>query len=424
MRIIHFADLHIGVETYGRVDPATGLSTRLQDFLRAYDELVEFAIRERVDLVLFCGDAYKSRDPSQTHQREFARRIAKLSLAGIPVFLLTGNHDLPNAVGRATALEIFQTIPLNNVHVASRIGTYVVETRAGPLQVVAAPWVTHSRLLSVEEHKNVPADQVHHLMEERITQSIRHEIEGLDLALPAVFAGHLALPLAVAGSEKGMALGRDPVIQKSELDNPAFDYVALGHIHKRQEFDGLAPVVYSGSLQRVDFGEGDVFEFWGNSMRQRRVAEEKGFYVVEIDPERRSGERLRSHRFVPANARPFITMNIKVRGDNPTDEALRAITRIPVRDAIVRMQLRMSRASAAHFDEAEVRRALSGVHYLAGIAREMDEEARAARLGGVSIHDLTPLRSLELYLETKKTAPQRAKELINMARRLMDEEPK
>ena len=79
MKIVHFADLHLGVETYGRPDPATGLSTRLLDFLRAFDELVDFAIEEQVDVVLFCGDAYKSREPSQTHQREFAKRGRKFS---------------------------------------------------------------------------------------------------------------------------------------------------------------------------------------------------------------------------------------------------------------------------------------------------------------------------------------------------------
>ena len=110
MRILHFADLHLGVETYGKTDPQTGLSTRLLDFLRALDELVDYAVAERVDLVLFCGDAYKSREPSQTHQREFARRIRRLVDAGIPVFLLVGNHDLPAAVSRATSLEIFDTL--------------------------------------------------------------------------------------------------------------------------------------------------------------------------------------------------------------------------------------------------------------------------------------------------------------------------
>ena len=105
MKILHFADLHLGVETYGRPDPATGLSSRLHDFLSAFDQLVDYALYNKVDLVLFCGDTYKSREPSQTQQREFARRINHLAVSGIPVFLLIGNHDLPNAIGRATSTE-------------------------------------------------------------------------------------------------------------------------------------------------------------------------------------------------------------------------------------------------------------------------------------------------------------------------------
>ena len=64
MRILHFDDLHLGIENFGRIDPETELSTRLLDFLRTYDEVVEYAIDNRVDLVLFCSDAYKSRDPN------------------------------------------------------------------------------------------------------------------------------------------------------------------------------------------------------------------------------------------------------------------------------------------------------------------------------------------------------------------------
>ena len=91
MRIIHFADLHIGVEAYGRplvqTDLPTlpewfapgedkerylGQSTRLVDFLAAFDELIDYSIKNDADLVIFSGDAYKSRDPTQTNQREFA----------------------------------------------------------------------------------------------------------------------------------------------------------------------------------------------------------------------------------------------------------------------------------------------------------------------------------------------------------------
>src|SRR3990172_4208481 len=116
IRILHFADLHLGVESYGHVDPATGLSSRLADFLSALDELVDYALNNKVDLVLFCGDAYKNREPSQTQQRELAKRINRLATNGIPVFLLVGNHDLHNAFNKATAVDIFDTLAIRNVY--------------------------------------------------------------------------------------------------------------------------------------------------------------------------------------------------------------------------------------------------------------------------------------------------------------------
>ena len=48
MRILHFADVHIGVENYARTNPETGLSTRLHDFLDTFDELVDYAIESGV----------------------------------------------------------------------------------------------------------------------------------------------------------------------------------------------------------------------------------------------------------------------------------------------------------------------------------------------------------------------------------------
>ncbi len=131
IRILHFADLHLGVENYGRLDPETGLSSRLMDFLHAFDFVVDYAIKEQVDLLLFAGDAFKNRDPSPTHQREFARRMQRLSAAEIPTFLLVGNHDLPNAIKRAHAVEIFNTLETPNITVAERPGYHRIATRGG-----------------------------------------------------------------------------------------------------------------------------------------------------------------------------------------------------------------------------------------------------------------------------------------------------
>ena len=78
--------------------------------------------------MLLAGDAYKGRDPTQTHQREFAKRLNRLSQAGIPTFLLVGNHDLPAASSRATAVDIFPTLEVANVYVGNNLQNYDVET--------------------------------------------------------------------------------------------------------------------------------------------------------------------------------------------------------------------------------------------------------------------------------------------------------
>ncbi|MFC1962524.1 exonuclease SbcCD subunit D, partial [Chloroflexota bacterium] len=196
MKILHFSDLHLGVETHGTLDPETGFSTRLLDFLKALDQVVDYALENRVDLVLFCGDAYKGREPSQTHQREFAKRLHRLTESDIPVFLLAGNHDLPNAVGRATAVEIFHTLSIKNIHVASRPDIYHLQTASGPLQIAALPWARRSLLLSKEESRNLTFQQTNDRLQEILTRTLEAFVESLDPSLPAVLAAHISLSTA------------------------------------------------------------------------------------------------------------------------------------------------------------------------------------------------------------------------------------
>ena len=93
MKLLHFADAHIDMANYGRHDPETGLPLRVLDFLKSLDTIVDAAISEKVDMVIFAGDAYKDRSPAPTFQREWGKRIIRLSRAKIPTLLLVGNHD-------------------------------------------------------------------------------------------------------------------------------------------------------------------------------------------------------------------------------------------------------------------------------------------------------------------------------------------
>ena len=407
MRILHFSDVHIGVESYGSTDPDTGLSTRLLDFLATFDEVVDFALDNSVDLVLFAGDAYKSRDPSQTHQREFARRIARLSREGVPVFLLVGNHDLPHIASRATALDIFPTLSVPNVTIGDRLDTYIVDTAAGPLQVVALPWIRRSAFLAREETRSLTIDEINRQLQERVTNLLAWQIQSLDPSLPAILTAHVSLNTARTSSEQSMLLGRDPVLMQSALARPELDYVALGHIHKRQTLSQNPYVVYSGSLERIDFGEEN---------------DDKGFCVIDLDTTAPRGQRLVDFRFQPVNARRFLTIEVAVDADeDPTQEALKAIARRRVADAIVRVRITMPQEVEAQLRENEVRDALASAHFVAPIVRDVTRERRT-RLGGASVEGLSPKEALRLYLETTKATAERAQVLLSYAERLINEE--
>ena len=409
MRILHFADLHIGVENYGRIDPATGLSSRLGDFLHTYDELVDYAIDTGIDLALFCGDAYKSRDPSQTHQREFAKRIARLAAAGIPTFLLVGNHDTPQVIAQATALEIFPTLNVQNVHIGDRLQTYSVETRAGPLQVVAVPWIKRSEFLAQDETRGMTHEQINQALESALTNAIRVQADALDPAIPALLAGHVTISQSRLASEQSMMLGHDHVLLNSSVALPQFDYVALGHIHRYQKLSENPYVVYAGSLQRVDFGE---------------ERDDKGFCVIDLDPVRPVGSRLRNFEFVKSDARRFVTIDVALKADDddPTASIVKQIVAQPVDDAIVRVRLAMPAELEAHLNENEIRAALSHAHHIASISKHVRDRPRT-RLGDADTRGISPKEALHLYFETRSVPKDRAELLLRHAEALIDEQP-
>ena len=407
MRILHFSDLHIGVENYGRTDPKTGLSTRLGDFLDSLDQVVEFALNEGVDLVLLAGDAYKGRDPTQTHQREFAKRLNRLSQAGIPTFLLVGNHDLPAASSRATAVDIFPTLEVANIHVGNSLKTYDVPTPSGPLQVLAVPWPKRSAILSREDSRGMSIEQVRQTLEERLTDGIEVAASQLDPTIPAILTGHVTVNGATVGTERSMMLGQDHVLLVSALVRPQVEYVALGHIHKHQILRPDPPmVVYSGSLQRVDFSE---------------EGDEKGFCVIDLDPTAPQGQRMTKFEFHKLDARSFVTVDVTLEPQDvdPTATVVRAIARKEIAGAVVRVRISLAAESDAHLKETEIRAALEPAHFIASISREV-AGTRRTRISPSEGEDLQPMQALGLYLDSRNIEGERREKIMRKAEELME----
>jgi exonuclease SbcD len=237
IRLLHFADLHIGMENYGRLDPATGVNRRVLDFLHRFDEMIDYGLTHQVDLMIFAGDAFKTRNPNPTYQRAFARRVKQLADAGVPIVLLVGNHDLPTMAQRASSVDIFRTLEVPNVTVGRDERVHRIETHHGPVQVATVPYPVRQRLLAHDEYRGLSIEQLDRAVQELVTGNIQAMAAQLDPDLPAVLTAHLSISGATFGSERSVMIGRDAVVLKSALADPAWDYVALGHIHLHQSLN-------------------------------------------------------------------------------------------------------------------------------------------------------------------------------------------
>ncbi len=409
IRLLHFADLHVGMENYGKLDPQTGISSRIRDFLDRLDEVIEFAFDHDADLVIFAGDAFKTRDPDPTQQREFARRIKKLA-DRVPVFMLVGNHDIPGIAARATSIDIFRTLDVSNITVGRAIGSQVFQTRRGPVFLGWVPFPVRGRLIAQEDHRGASVEELDRAVGALISGELADLArQAAEQAMPRVLVGHFSVGGATYGSERSVMLGRDLVIQKSALADPAWDYVALGHIHKHQNLtpahprggppetaaEGrLPPIVYSGSLERIDFGE---------------EVEDKGFCWVQLE----RGDTRWEFRVV--RARPFRSINVDARDEaDPTAAVVAAIQARGIDGAVVRVEIALREGQEVALRRRELEAALAPAANVAAISVEVERTTRVAGLGP-NPESLTPLQWVERYFAAKQKPPERLQQLVRAA---------
>lgn len=408
IKLLHTADIHIGMENYGRIDPATGINARVMDFLRRLSDIGDYAVEQGVDIFVFAGDAYKTRDPNPTYQREFARRIKRIADAGIPVIMLVGNHDLPAVAKRATSIDIFGTLDVPNVTVGNREALTRITCRRGqPLQVATAPYPLRSALVSREDQQGKSLAELDLLLQNTMIENLQALAAQARQQpdVPAILVGHFSVNEASHGSEQNIMIGRDAALPRSVLADPTWRYVALGHIHKHQSLNGdfQPPVLYSGSIERIDFGE---------------EHEPKGFVLAEIGDGPTTWEFVRGYK---RQARPFITVRADVRdAADPTAAVVAAIkgrsdpstgSGRDLSESVVRVIVTLRQEQEALLVEREITRALEGAYFVAALQKDVIRTDRQ-RLGAVSVEALTPAQLLERYLQVKEVPEARAKLLL------------
>jgi exonuclease SbcD len=396
MKLLHFADAHIDMANYGRHDPQTGLPLRVLDFLKSLDTIVDTAISENVDMVIFAGDAYKDRSPAPTFQREWGRRIIRLSQASIPTLLLIGNHDMSPARGRAHAIQEFDTLQVPYVHVISKLSFLGPDELGIPIQVLAIPWISRSSFLADFEYEgDEKIKEVYEDMEQKLSDKIDEWLLQSDPSLPIVLTAHASVQGASYGAERTVMLGSDLVLSRSMLKKQQLDYVALGHIHKPQNLNGPGPdpkdstpymhppVIYPGSIERVDFGE---------------AKDEKFFIIAEVE----KGQTQVEWRKL-SGVRPFIDRRAVLKtSENVTEKLIFALPKAEkLQDAIVRLTVEYPREWDTLIDDAALRKYAENAFEF-HLVKRPQFESRIRIPDGQVVSSLSPLDLLDQYWKAAK----------------------
>lgn len=403
MKLLHFADAHIDMANYGRHDPETGLPLRVLDFLKSLDAIVDTAISEKVDMVIFAGDAYKDRSPAPTFQREWGKRIMRLSQAKIPTLLLIGNHDISPSIGRAHALHEFKTLEVPFVKVLDKPCLLKSDELWDlPIQVIAMPWITRSGLMAATGEND--STEAFSRIESNIGDLIEGWLEEADPSLPIILTAHASIEGAKFGGERLVMLGNDLVLSGSLVKNPKFSYVAMGHIHKPQDVNEgyQPPVIYPGSIERVDFGE---------------AKEDRFFIIADIE----KGKDTEVTWVELKGVRKFIDRRTVLRsGENVTDALKDALpSSQEMFEAIVRLSVEYPREWDTLIDETALRKYTEDTFEF-HLVKRPQSEARVRIAEGQVVSSLSPLDLLAQYFDASKAKD--IDELQKLAQKIISED--
>lgn len=403
IKFIHLSDIHIGLQTHGKVNPATGKNTRLEDILNSLDFVFYYAKKESVDLVLIAGDIFHRENPQPTEEIEFSKRVLNLvQNSDARVVMVLGNHDYPSAQGKASAVEIFPALDINRVTIVRNPEIINLDTNNGSIQIACMPWAGKSSLISKDQYKSLSTAELQIEIEKSLVSKIRELSKKIDSSKPSIFLGHLAARNAkLSGTEKDTLTTTDPIVPVGELNNKAFHYVALGHIHRYQNLnkEGSPPIIYSGSIERIDFTE---------------EKESKGFVSGELTE---SGDDWEcEYRFIETPARKFITIELG-QDDLETEGRLEErFAKDDCSDAVVRVRCKVSNPGD-RVDEKKIKLLLEKAQ-MVKIEKVFDRHEKVIRQTGLT-KTMGLMDALDKYIETKPELENIADDMKSYAEKLI-----
>lgn len=381
MKIIHAADLHLGVENYGKQDPTSLTNSRVLDFFHSLDYLIMETISQKADLLLISGDIYHHREPSPFIQNEFSKRIIRLSDQNIPLVLLIGNHDSLLAVKHISSLQIFSELRVPNLIIIDEPRLQTISTKSGPIQIAGIPFLEPSNIREYAINQELQDKEKIEVIETVFDNIISSFLKELSPKIPSILTAHLTLKEATYQNWRPVMIGNEISLSEKVLRRKGFSYVALGHIHKPQIFETdkhLPKAAYPGSLDVLDFGEAEY---------------EHGFLQVDIE------KNTTNLTFCPIPKQRKLS-TLEVTGETE-EEIMKKLENLFLSGVYENDIVRLVIITQSSIDEQKIRREMSSDCYLISTIRYERKKETTTRIEQLT-NEMNPIDSIKQFLSVQK----------------------
>ena len=250
MKLLHTSDWHVGRSIRGR--------SRAAEHEAVLAEIGSIARAEAVDAVLVVGDLFESKAPTAEAEQIVFRALLDLASTGATVVVVAGNHDSARRLeALQPLLELGRIVARPAVAEADDGGVVEIESRDGTQRALVAtlPFVSQRQVVGADDLVLLDADDQHHRYGAHVAARLARLAERFEPDTVNLIAAHLT----VTGGRLGGGERAAHTVFDYEVPVGAFpaaaQYVALGHLHRRQRLPGSGEVHYCGSPLALDFGE-------------------------------------------------------------------------------------------------------------------------------------------------------------------------
>ena len=236
MKIIHTSDWHLGAADGGRY--------LLEDQSHFIDEICEIIKDENAEALMIAGDVYDRSVASAEAIKLYDKAMTEICLGlGVPVIIIAGNHD-----GAERLESCSNLLASANLHVSGSLQREVRKVSLSDADIYLLPWITEEKVKSVFPEKK---DEIKSI-EDAYSVAVKNMEEDFDPSKKHILLAHAFITNSeTSTSDRAAVIGTATQISAKVFD--AFDYTALGHIHKPQDVN--EKVRYSGTPMVYSFGK-------------------------------------------------------------------------------------------------------------------------------------------------------------------------